>query len=225
MLTASPHTQELQERQEWLQQKWLALTRSVQADPAAADAVWSELLRHYSEPQRAYHNLSHVEALLRRAEQQRAHIQQIETVEFAIWFHDVIYDTHLKDNEQRSAEWARCAMSALQVDEYHIPAVMEFIVATSTHTVTAPELADLPLFLDMDLAILGAHEAVYQAYSQAIRAEYAWVATDDYRRGRGRVIQDFLQRPSLFFTPLMASTFEARARQNLNNELRALEDA
>ncbi|MNR77848.1 hypothetical protein D3C72_85310 [compost metagenome] len=218
MLTANPNTQE------WLQQKWRALTASVLADPAAADAVWAELLRHYSEPQRSYHNLSHVEALLRRAEQQRAHIQQMATVEFAIWFHDVIYDTHLKDNERRSAEWARCAMSALQVDEYLIPPVMEFIAATAMHTVTAPELTDLPLFLDMDLAILGADEAVYLAYSQAIRAEYAWVATDDYRHGRGRVIEDFLQRPSLFFTPSMVDTYEARARQNLSAELRALED-
>jgi len=216
MLTAST------ENQEWLQQKWQALTAAVFAEPAAADAVWAELLRHYSEPQRSYHNLSHVAALLRRAEQQREHIRSMETVEFAIWFHDVIYDTHLKDNEQRSAEWARCAMIAMNIDEYHIPPVWECIVATATHTVTAPEIIDLPLFLDMDLAILGAEEKVYQAYSKAIQSEYAWVAVDDYRQGRGWVIEDFLQRPTLYFTPRLTAELEAQARHNLGAELRAL---
>ncbi|MFC7286856.1 N-methyl-D-aspartate receptor NMDAR2C subunit [Herminiimonas glaciei] len=216
MLTAST------ENQEWLQQKWQALTAAVFAEPAAADAVWKELLRHYSEPQRSYHNLSHVAALLRRAEQQREHIRSMETVEFAIWFHDVIYDTHLKDNEQRSAEWARCAMIAMNIDEYHIPPVWECIVATATHTVTAPEIIDLPLFLDMDLAILGAEEKVYQAYSKAIQSEYAWVAVDDYRQGRGWVIEDFLQRPTLYFTPRLTAELEAQARHNLGAELRAL---
>jgi len=216
MLTAST------ENQEWLKQKWQALTTAVFADPAAADAVWTELLRHYSEAQRSYHNLSHVAALLRRAEQQREHIRSMETVEFSIWFHDVIYDTHLKDNEQRSAEWARCAMIAMEIDEYHIPPVMECISATATHTVTAPEIVDLPLFLDMDLAILGAEEKVYQAYSKAIQSEYAWVASDDYRHGRSRVIEDFLQRPALFYTPRMAAELEAQARDNLSAELREL---
>lgn len=209
----------------WLQQKWQALTASVFADPAAADAVWAELLRHYSEPQRKYHNLSHVTALLRRAERHQEQIRQKEMVEFAIWFHDVIYDTHLKDNEERSAEWARCAMIAMHIDEYHIPPVMECIAATAMHAVSSPEIPDLPLFLDMDLAILGADEDVYHAYSAAIRSEYAWVAEEDFRHGRSRVIEDFLQRPSLFYTPMMVASLEVRARHNLNTELRELGQA
>ncbi|MNN93637.1 hypothetical protein D3C81_2121240 [compost metagenome] len=87
---------------------------------------------------------------------------------------------------------------------------------------TAPEIVDLPLFLDMDLAILGAEEKVYQAYSKAIQSEYAWVASDDYRHGRSRVIEDFLQRPALFYTPRMAAELEAQARDNLSAELREL---
>ena len=90
------------------------------------------------------------------------------------------------------------------------------------HAVRSPEIPDLPLFLDMDLAILGADEDVYHAYSQAIRAEYIWVAEEDFRRGRGRVIEDFLQRPSLFYTPMMVASLEKQARHNLNAELREL---
>lgn len=216
MLTASPINQQ------WLQQKWQTLTASVLAEPAVAEVVWAELSRHYSEAPRAYHNLSHIEAMLRRAESLREHIHHPATVEFAIWFHDVIYDTHLKDNEERSAEWARCAMIAMHIDEYHIPPVMECIAATAMHTSASSEITDLPLFLDIDLAILGADAGIYQAYSEAIRVEYAWVADDDYRHGRTRVIENFLERPALYCTPLMTTTFEARARHNLSTELRAL---
>jgi predicted metal-dependent HD superfamily phosphohydrolase len=39
------------------------------------------------------------------------------------------------------------------------------------------------------------------------------------------VIEDFLQRPSLFYTPMMVASLEERARRNLNTELRELGQA
>ncbi|MES2025685.1 MAG: hypothetical protein V4448_09025 [Pseudomonadota bacterium] len=216
MFTHSP------ENQSWLRAKWQTLVTSVSADRAASDAVWDELIRHYSESHRSYHNLSHIMVLLRYAETHRHQINRLEIVEFAIWFHDVIYDTHLKDNERRSAEWARRAMIAMQIDEHHIPPVMECIIATERHEITSLRIVDLPLFLDMDLTILGAREVVYKEYSEVIRAEYSWVPIEEYRIARGKFLQRFLQRPSLFFTPSMAATLEHQARLNLESELREL---
>lgn len=210
------------ENQGWLRAKWQALVTSVNAQPATSDAVWDELIRHYSEPHRAYHNLSHIMTLLRHAETHRHQISRLETVEFAIWFHDVIYDTHLKDNERRSAEWARRAMIAMQLDEHHIPPVMECIAATERHEITSPRIVDLPLFLDFDLVILGAKEAIYKEYSEVIRAEYSWMPLDEYRLRRGQFLTRFLERPSLFFTSIMADGHEHQARMNLESELREL---
>jgi predicted metal-dependent HD superfamily phosphohydrolase len=210
------------ELQAWLRRKWQALTTSVAADAAAADSVWNDLVHRYSEPHRRYHSLSHIAALLRHAEAQRAHIAHPELVDFAIWFHDVIYDTHAKDNERLSAEWARCAMTAMQIDDRHIPCVMACIAATDGHKITLPEIVDMSLFLDIDLSVLGASPDVYQQYSQAIRQEYDWVPLDQYRAGRSQVLQKFLQRPALYFTPTMADQFEQQARVNLASELRSL---
>jgi len=210
------------ENQSWLRAKWQALVDSVQANPDMADAVWDELIRHYSEPHRAYHNLSHVMFLLRQVDTHRQQINRPETVEFAIWFHDVIYDTHLKDNERRSAEWARRAMVAMMVDERHIPPVMACVAATERYEIISPRIADLPLFLDMDLAILGAREPVYQGYVEVVRAEYDWVPIEEYRLARGKFLQRMLDRPALFHTPAMAVSHEYQARQNLQSELREL---
>jgi predicted metal-dependent HD superfamily phosphohydrolase len=100
--------------------------------------------------------------------------------------------------------------------------VMECIAATEQHEITSSRIADLPLFLDIDLAILGAKEEIYQRYSDSIRAEYDWVPIDQYRAGRGNVLRRFLDRSSLFFTAEMAACFEEQARTNLAAELQQI---
>lgn len=210
------------ENQGWLRARWQALMTQLAPDRAAADATWDALVRHYSEPHRAYHNLSHIMALLRHAEAERAHINRPQVVELAIWFHDVVYDTRASDNEQRSAAWARNALHAMRVDGHLLAPVEQCVLATQRHEVTSPQVADLPLFLDLDLAILGAHEEIYHRYSQVIRAEYHWVPEAGYRAARAEMLRRFLDRPALFQTPAMAVKFEARARHNIEWELQEL---
>jgi predicted metal-dependent HD superfamily phosphohydrolase len=207
--------------QNWLKAKWQVLTDSLAAEKAASNATWDGLVRDYSEPHRAYHNLSHIMAMLRHADACRDHIRSAVTVEFAIWFHDVIYDTRAKDNEQRSAAFARDAMRRMGIVDKLIASVEACILATQKHE-PAPGVPDLPLFLDLDLAILGTPEAVYRQYSEAIRTEYNWVLGPAYRLGRGKVLKRFAQRPALFFTSMMAARFEAQARHNLAWEIQEL---
>jgi predicted metal-dependent HD superfamily phosphohydrolase len=207
--------------QNWLKAKWQALADAVAAEKTASNATWDTLVRHYSEPQRAYHNLSHIIAMLRHADACSDHVRSAATLGFAIWFHDVIYDTRAKDNEQRSAAFARDAMRRMGVDHSLIASVETCILATQKHE-PAPGVPDLPLFLDLDLAILGSPEAVYRQYSEAIRTEYNWVPGPAYRLGRSKVLKRFAQRPALFFTPVMTARFEAQARRNLAWEIQEL---
>jgi predicted metal-dependent HD superfamily phosphohydrolase len=78
------------------------------------------------------------------------------------------------------------------------------------------------LFLDLDLAILGAPDGLYRQYSEAIRAEYNWVPGPVYRLGRREVLKRFARRPTLFVTAAMAARFEAQARRNLDREIHEL---
>ena len=101
------------------------------------------------------------------------------------------------------------------------------INATATHQL--PPLGDekatndAALFLDMDLAILGAEADVFDAYEEAVRREYGWVEEPMWRAGRAAVLTNFLARPHIYHTAEFRQRFEPRARQNLKRALAALE--
>ncbi len=58
-----------------------------------SEPVRAELVFAYRAPDRHYHDLRHIEALLSLADACAGVITDREVVEAAIWFHDAIYDT------------------------------------------------------------------------------------------------------------------------------------
>ena len=75
----------------------------------------------------------------------------------------------------------------------------------------------------MDLAILGAEPAIFDAYEKAVRLEYGWVEEPMWRAGRSAVLKTFLARPRIFHTAEFQKRFEAQARHNIQRSLAALE--
>ncbi len=63
---------------------------------------------------------------------------------------------------------------------------------------------DSQVLLDADLAILATNQVLYGEYAHAIRQEYSWMAEADYITGRQQVLERFLQRSRIYFTPLMS---------------------
>jgi predicted metal-dependent HD superfamily phosphohydrolase len=137
-----------------------------------------------------------------------------DAVRLAAWFHDVIYDSRAKDNEERSADYAVSALQQLGAAPGLIAEVSRLILLTKSHVADAGD-ADAVVLLDADLAILGAAEECYRRYAAAIRQEYAWVPAPDYRAGRCQVLERFLQRPQIFRTARLFAEREAQARRNL----------
>lgn len=186
--------------------------------PLLDAALKAELAALYRAPDRHYHGLSHIEALLALAAEYRPALSDPEAVEAAIWFHDAVYDSHAKDNEVRSAALARERLAG-HTDAARLARVAAMIEATATHEVPAFDdpftVRDAALFLDMDLSILGAGPDAFDAYEQAVRHEYGWVEEPAWKAGRGVVLKNFLARPHIFHTPEFRDRFEAKARQNL----------
>jgi predicted metal-dependent HD superfamily phosphohydrolase len=129
-----------------LEERWRVLCDSGGLD---GDVGWLSLLQGYTEPHRAYHNLKHIEDCLLRFDEHAHLAADPAAVEFAIWFHDIVYDTHSKDSEERSAEVAADFLSGTQFET----SVVELILATKHDSFS--RTGDASLLCDIDLSILG----------------------------------------------------------------------
>jgi predicted metal-dependent HD superfamily phosphohydrolase len=190
--------------------------------------VRAELVSAYTRPDRHYHDLRHIEALLGLADACAGAIADRDAVDAAIWFHDAIYDTRRNDNEERSAALAVARLSGT-TDEGRIARIAAMIRATAGHAM--PHFADdaaecdCALFLDMDLAILGSAETDFDAYEAAVRREYDWVSEPQWKLGRRAVLTAFLARPAIYATTRFQASHEAAARRNLARAIARLDPA
>ena len=205
----------------FLKDQWDDLLSFYTSDSDIKEKSFQIINDRYSEKSRFYHNLSHVKTLLDLLESLGNKAQNPNALRFSIWFHDVVYDTKRNDNEEESARLASQMMSQLHVDVETIGVVSSLILATKNHS--GDNLAeDNKLFLDMDLAILGMREEIYNKYSRAIREEYSWVPELIYRRERRKILKSFLAREVIYFTDEMKKRFEEQARKNINGEINSL---
>jgi len=182
------------------------------------EAIFQDLCRRYSEPGRAYHTLDHVAAMLDTVSEFEDTLHDDVAVRLAVWFHDAVYDTRRSDDEEQSAAHAAELLSRAGVSPLLLPAVERLILATKTHQ-APPDDTDCRLMLDADLAVLGVSAAEYDRYAQAICEEYAWVPEDEYRAGRRRVLEGFLERERLYHTASLFNPREQMWRTNLRREI------
>jgi predicted metal-dependent HD superfamily phosphohydrolase len=188
--------------------------------PTAHD-VFCALAAAYQEPGRFYHDLGHIAEILGTLASLRVPAREPELLDLAGWFHDVVYDSRAKDNEERSAVVATEALHRLGLPPDRIDRVAALIRMTRDHRAD-PADADAQRLLDADLAILGSPPEKYKEYARAIRREYAWVPEPDYRAGRRAVLRQFLGRPRIFATEELFGRLEDAARRNLAGEIAEL---
>ncbi len=196
-------------------------------------AVWPIIASAYSEPHRAYHDLTHLGALFEAIEPHLGSTTHAQAIELAIWFHDFVYSTELSryaSNEALSARamldvLSRHAPQWLQPDLVReVLLAAEFIVATRKHSLDVPYLKANPqrqeacaLFLDADLSILAADAESFARYDQAIARE--WGQDFDHPskafcEGRAAAMAGFAARERIFFSDTFSNR-EKAARANL----------
>lgn len=183
---------------------------------------YGELEKAYSSPVRAYHNLEHVAFCLEQFELLRSLATHAKAVELAIWFHDSIYDTRSNENEEKSDEFAQQVIEDMGLEDSLCKLVSGLILVTK-HDIE-PKNTNEKIILDVDLAILGQGSEEFDAYEVAVREEYAWVAEQTYRSKRAEVLRGFLERKSIFSTPVFIRKYEEAARENLANSIRRLKE-
>jgi len=176
-----------------------------------------QLVAAYAAPGRHYHNLAHIEdSLAALARVENLSSLEREILSAAIWWHDVVYDATRADNEELSAQLAETHVRKDIADE-----VGRLIRLTKTHDVARDDRLGA-ILISIDLSILGAEPARYDAYAAAIRQEFIHVPEADYRAGRARVLGQFAARPVIFPDAAFAARYDRRARENLARELASL---
>lgn len=168
----------------------------------------------YDVPERAYHNLRHVEQMLSALEERGVLTPELE---LAVWGHDLVYDARANDNEERSAAQFDAWLAGQGADAKARARIRALILATK-HA-APPQTREEMLLVDADLSILGAPQEQFDAYHAAIRREYAHVPAPLYAIGRHKVLRGFLEREHIFSTPEFAA-LEAQAQANLRRVIR-----
>ncbi|MFE3073460.1 hypothetical protein [Streptomyces sp. NPDC059247] len=183
-----------------------------------------DLLARWAEPQRRYHTVDHLRAVLDRVDEladQGGEGGELELVRLAAWFHDVVYRPDRSENEERSAALAERALAEAGLTPREVAEVARLVRLTTTHDPAGGDLNGETL-CDADLAVLAGDPDAYGEYAAAIREEYAFVPPDAYREGRAAVLRQLLSLPRLFRTPYGAAVWEARARENVAREIAEL---
>ncbi|MFC8816744.1 HD domain-containing protein [Streptomyces rochei] len=179
------------------------------------------LLARWREPQRRYHTLAHLTAVLDYIDVLEEHADDPDAVRLAAWFHDAVYLPERSENEERSARLAERALPEAGVPAGRTAEVARLVRLTVTHA-PAEDDRDGQVLCDADLAILASPPSAYAAYTAAVRQEYHFVPDDAFREGRAAILRRLLALPALFHTPHGRRAWEATARYNLTGELEML---
>ncbi|GAA5118000.1 hypothetical protein JIN84_16580 [Luteolibacter yonseiensis] len=198
-----------------LRERFLKLCARTGVPSVISSDAWAVVESRYSEPHRHYHDLRHIGSML--GEMDMARTGDI-AMEFAIWFHDVVYDPKARDNEAQSAVLFESILGG-HLNRNLAETVVRLILATD-HSREKTGRDDEALMRDIDLTILASADDEYLAYASAIRREYAHVADEDFKAGRRAVLDHFLAKP-VFETESFSHKEEA-ARENLEAERKKL---
>src|SRR6187402_3440133 len=100
-----------------IQDRWMQLISHFNTDVVLAEKLLREIEAGYSESSRHYHTLAHLQALLIFSEQYQDQLKYKSVIDFAIYYHDIVYKASRSDNEEQSAQIAEARLSQLKFPE------------------------------------------------------------------------------------------------------------
>lgn len=203
-----------------LKELFLSLISQYTNDADLRHKLWLEIEENYSGKKRHYHNLNHLENLVAELTELKTVANNWDAIVFAIFYHDVVYKAHRKDNEEQSALLANKHLQQLNCQAALIDQVNKLILATKSHQLS--DDADVNLFTDADLSILGKDWETYHTYCSNVRKEYAIYPDLLYKPGRKNALKHFLSMNRIFKTEHFYKKYEESAKKNMEREIVSL---
>src|SRR5271157_4285217 len=189
----------------------------------------------YSQPQRHYHNINHINDCLVELENfshpdfDKPHRTLVES---AIWYHDAIYNPYSSLNEWHSMNLV--TEIGYEMDDPFFKRVGELVIYTRRHLETLefsyygvqlkPELY-LPckVLLDIDLSGFGKPWEICVKHSDNIRKEYYHTSDYDFAIGRLDFLKKINKRESLYYTDHFKRLYQEQSKKNIGREIYEVE--
>lgn len=179
-------------------------------------SVFEDILVAYFQPHRHYHGFGHLIQGLEELEWSRVLCHNPNAVEFAIHYHDFIFDPKAKDNKEKSAEAARKVCSAAGLSDDFTSNVCNLILATKHDR--KPETLNERVINDINFKILGSNPEEYRKYRDGIRKEYASIK--NFNALRTAFLKSRLKKP--FSLDIFMDKYGVQAEKNIKDELKRL---
>lgn len=186
----------------------------------AQSSVFELVARAYFERE-GYHNLDHLSFMFRLLDEYKARLSRPEVVDFAVFYHDVVYLPGSATNEEDSAQRAASDLATMGAGERVIDGVNALVLASKDHKVNPVFANDSVFFLDSDMAILGSDPESYAKYAQGVARDFKSVKPLLYVAGRQNFLRGLVDT-RIFSTAEMYARFQDRAQQNIAEELEQL---
>ena len=175
-------------------------------------AIHQHLIDSYSEPQRFYHTLDHIEHCLSLFDKIRSEVENPEALELAIWYHDVVYTPGAIDNEQLSADQFMATSNGV-FDDALRDTIYRHIMAT-VHDVSEIKNTDTQYMLDIDLSSFGLPWPEFIRDSDNLRLEMKGQSDEVFYQKQAAFQDKLFGQPRFFKSEYFYRKYETQARQN-----------
>ena len=192
------------------------LVKKYTADDSISKHLWNEIVINYCDAGRYYHNLNHLEAIIRELSDVKDSIPHWDTAMFSVFYHDIVYNALRSDNEAQSADKAQLRLQEIGFPKDQTTQCVLQILATKGHN--PGDDITTQLFIDADLAILGKPTQAYTEYSENLRKEFFIYTDKEYKAGRKKILKHFLAMDRIFKTEHFYNKYEKQARKNIESE-------
>lgn len=206
--------------QDTLSEIFIKLCSKYSDNQKLINEYWKEIEKSYSQKSRYYHNLFHLENMITELMLVNDEINDIDSILFSVFYHDVVYKSTSKNNEEKSADIAKIRLQKINLSEDHIEKIYNQILATKSHKES--DKIDTNFLLDSDLSILGKNWIEYERYIKQIRKEYSIYPDFLYNPGRKKVLEHFLTYDKIYKTDFFRDLYEKQARENILKEIELL---
>jgi len=144
-----------------------------------------EVIERYEEPHRYWHVISHINDLLKNINElyniKKINKREFELLNIVTIFHDIVYNTTKKDNEEKSVEYMLSKYenyNNINSNEKNVKIISDIILNTKTHD-SNERLCKI--FNDLDTNVLDDEFINMLDWENKIYNEYKWVGWNTYK--------------------------------------------